>query len=1183
MLKAKVGKNTAWSTGLTKQEVNIIWNIIQKLVTDLTDSKKRIYKKEVYDTKYADNTPSRKPKANAIKDAVKESKESAIRNIRGAISKLIKEGRKNQEIAYTIYTNQNYLVRDIISRDGFAGRIFTDRLFRAYEGDNLIEEAKIERKEQKRKQQDEKQYRESLGWLGTKMRTIYKKDEKDRKERKKQEENDLEFSSGDEGTITAKEQADMKIILDKRNNKGKIIQAGELTKAKKYIAKPIKNKLSSELGLDSKAEDKKEVIEDALQLIYVSEDLSLLELSRYYTVLLEYAVTYRVGGTTRESIETLLVNNHRELTAEAEEKRRQSMQLNKEKEDEEKRKQDEIKRQKEERLLKSRTEYVKEEYKIADNLPRLTFSGVTLLESEWKLLLNIATNTVDNTLTAKQRRLNRMRLNDKLKQFAERNDINTPSVQSGLMEYKESLEAREPGRQQQVFKGDTNVKTSTKFGRLVSSLGMISNQNDEIKAEITNASIRSEQRDARASEERYQIYESTMQAINDIDRAIINLSDAGIDRRYLNRVEAKLKQNLPKRRETKDMLSPAQRGIIIQSMPDQIRDTLSPMVDNLLTGNVDMTVLVTGLVGLGFISVTGSPFGAQAIRLATGYLLNTFGINLNDYLYVNNISPPPATPPPRGAPPPITRLPLERKRLITRSELKKSVDGKMTYERQTDALLNLLTVEDLDLTTDSGVSSIVPRLSSAVDSGSDEEFVEQSAENLAENAINELDMKLTEEEERNIRMGARAYIRTQLNNLRIAISQQMATPSGRTTQQLDISNLDLDEIPAELANPLGFFDYIRNIGGLPQAIMNNIPDINLNKLRQAMPVMMEIKSKLPNMPVGGIPGFMRGKQPDLIQPLGPDGKPVPDKGVLRNFVGDMKDRLENIDRKNLPSGDEIKEGVYGGVGGAVVPAVVRGGAMGGVGAIARGGIGGAGVGAVTGPMIRRYYEQQGLDMSDPEVKRHIAKIQALPPMIAGALIGATGIGENLFSGSGITEKKINVDPSVLAETMATEQQDTKQTKKWITKGIFPNPDILDETRQEKFVDDLEFVAFNYIEPSSQGATGTIKTNPLKRSQFLSDQIRYMDAGISMSGMLYNKEFPTNTNQQQLDTYKLGEDMLPVMEFMEQDNADTFTPIGRHYVNNQDIAVEMFSPFSDYSDNRNYWAINERSKLYNLYA
>jgi hypothetical protein len=176
-----------------------------------------------------------------------------------------------------------------------------------------------------------------------------------------------------------------------------------------------------------------------------------------------------------------------------------------------------------------------------------------------------------------------------------------------------------------------------------------------------------------------------------------------------------------------------------------------------------------------------------------------------------------------------------------------------------------------------------------------------------------------------------------------------------------------------------------------------------------------------------------------------------------------------------------------------------------------------------------------------------------------------------------------VDPSVLAETKAVDQQEGKDPKKWITKAIMPTPDILDETRQEKFIDDLEYSMFNYIEPGSEGANGNLKTNPLKRSQFLTDQIRYTNAGISTPSMLYNVEFPTNTPQKQMETYKLGQDMLPEMEFLVDDNADTFTPIGQHYPNNEDVAVEMFSPFSDFSDVRNYWAINRKSDLYNLYA
>ena len=65
--------------------------------------------------------------------------------------------------------------------------------------------------------------------------------------------------------------------------------------------------------------------------------------------------------------------------------------------------------------------------------------------------------------------------------------------------------------------------------------------------------------------------------------------------------------------------------------------------------------------------------------------------------------------------------------------------------------------------------------------------------------------------------------------------------------------------------------------------MRNLPDIKLNDLRQALPTLTEIKSGIPGIP------YMRGKQPDLIQVLGPDGKPVPDKGILV----DMKDKLEN--------------------------------------------------------------------------------------------------------------------------------------------------------------------------------------------------------------------------------------------------------------------------------------------------
>jgi hypothetical protein len=1123
----------------TPQYANIIWMIIQEIVSNLTDSKKRMYKKDVYEGKYADNTASRKPRANKIKDIITKSRESALRDIDIAIDELLKEGKKNRFIATEIYRNQNNLVRNIMERDGVAGMIFTDQLFRAYEGANLIEEAKAEKK----RIQDE----------------IIRNQKSDTAN-----ESGEGFSSGDEVIVTDRDRAEYKRKMDMAQSKIRTTEASELTKAKKFIPTAVRNNILNELKLDSKVENKKQAVNNALQLITDTDDMTREELARHLNVLLGYVTTYNVGDTIRESIETLLINNNRQITTELEEKRKENIKKIEEREAEEKRKEEELRKEKEDRLLKSRETYEKEQYKQVDTEPTLTFAGVTLREWEWKLLLNIATNTVDDTLTANQRRLNRMRLNDKLQQYAERNNTNTPSVQSGLMEYKESLEPRQPGRQQRVFRPDSNVKTTTQFGFVAQSLGMLSNQLQDVKGEVTNASIKSQENFEKASEERYILYESLMEANNNIDIAITNLRQVGVDQRYLNNVETKLKRNLPNRRETKDILTPSQRGIILQAMPTPVRDVLSPMVNNLLSGgNIDMTVLVSGLVGLGFLSASGSSFGAQAIQLASGYLLNAFGIDLNDYLYVNNVSPPPATiiTPLETPPPPVSQP------LISREVLKKRVNENMGYEQQQNDIRNLMP----SAASGSLLSDYKDLETKYTGSGSDagNDFLSES-DNERENLLNNLEvellnnvtgsveLKMSSEAQQIIQSEARNYIRGEFSRFIGAISDQLT--------RRDNNLYDLLQFNEEVVSPLGFYDYLNNLRGLPDVVRQYLPNIDTQDLREAMPVMMDIKRSIPRIPQ--LP-FMRRNPPDLVVPLGPDGFPVPDRGI--------------IDRKNFPSGDEIKAGAYNAIAGGVVPAIIRDGAMGGVATIPAAGVGGAATGAITGPMVRRYYEQRGADLNNPDVQRQIRIIQALPPSIVGALIGYSGAGQNLFSGAGITERKITVDPSVLAETKGVDQQEGKDPKKWATKAIMPTPDILDETRQEKFVDDLEFAAFNYIEPGSEGANGNIKTNPLKRSQFLTDQIRYMDAGISTPSMLYNVEFPTNTPQKQMDTYKLGQDMLPRMEFLVDDNADTFTPIGRYYPNNNDTQIEMFSPFSNYSDVRNYWAINRKSDLYNLYA
>ena len=220
-----------------------------------------------------------------------------------------------------------------MGRDGFAGMIFTDRLFRAYEGANLIEEEKTEKK----RIQDEK--KKQLSNSG--------------------DESGEGFSSGDEVTLTKRQKEVMKRQQEMKMSKIKTTQASELSKAKIFIPTTVKNNILNELKLDSKEKNKKQAVNNALQLINDTDDMTLNDRARYLNVLLTYVSTYNVGQTIRESIETLIVNNYRQIRTEAEERTKQNIKLNEEKQAAEKKKQDEIRQEKEERLLKSREEYTK--------------------------------------------------------------------------------------------------------------------------------------------------------------------------------------------------------------------------------------------------------------------------------------------------------------------------------------------------------------------------------------------------------------------------------------------------------------------------------------------------------------------------------------------------------------------------------------------------------------------------------------------------------------------------------------------------------------------------------------------------------------------------------------------------------------------------------------------------------
>lgn len=274
--------------------------------------------------------------------------------------------------------------------------------------------------------------------------------------------------------------------------------------------------------------------------------------------------------------------------------------------------------------------------------------------------------------------------------------------------------------------------------------------------------------------------------------------------------------------------------------------------------------------------------------------------------------------------------------------------------------------------------------------------------------------------------------------------------------------------------------------------------------------------------------------------------------------------------------------------GGVASGVSTGSAQGAISGMIPGAIAGGIAGLTSEQLLRRYYRSQGIPMN-PDLNRRIKALSALPAAAVAAYLGYTPsgkvedvVGTGVTSGAGITEKKISVDPSVLEKTQAQLEQEKGKIKVWEPKVIVPSTDILDESKQEKYIDDVEFIAFNYIPPTSEGSQGTVDTNPLKYQQLLESNIRYTDAGVYIPYITWNKiNDANNMTPQQLKTKMLGPE-LPRMKFNTFDNDTTFENVAKwQYVNNENTAVEYLSPYSDFSNVENSWWSNPTSELFTI--
>jgi len=156
------------------------------------------------------------------------------------------------------------------------------------------------------------------------------------------------------------------------------------------------------------------------------------------------------------------------------------------------------------------------------------------------------------------------------------------------------------------------------------------------------------------------------------------------------------------------------------------------------------------------------------------------------------------------------------------------------------------------------------------------------------------------------------------------------------------------------------------------------------------------------------------------------------------------------------------------------------------------------------------------------------------------------------------------------------------------KFIMPSVNILNRTEQEQYVDDLEFAMFDFVQDDS-GGNDPDGTNPLLRDQNLSLGLRYQRAGVTINSLFGENlpDNPRNMSQQRIKELFLGESLIPEMKFLYSDQfeAQEFNlsefEVDQYDVNNDRTAIEMLSPYADFTDNQLLDQYIDTSILYGI--
>jgi len=173
---------------------------------------------------------------------------------------------------------------------------------------------------------------------------------------------------------------------------------------------------------------------------------------------------------------------------------------------------------------------------------------------------------------------------------------------------------------------------------------------------------------------------------------------------------------------------------------------------------------------------------------------------------------------------------------------------------------------------------------------------------------------------------------------------------------------------------------------------------------------------------------------------------------------------------------------------------------------------------------------------------------AIPAIVAGVAAGVQ---------QGLTTKPILPPPDTL-KVIQQEQQAKKGTLR--PKFIVPSTSILEKSQSEIQADFDEFAMFDFVIPSSEGTEGNNKNNPLKRSDYLTEQLRLNGGGIELDVPFGELDLATKATISQV---MVGPE-LPEMTFENSVYNLSEFEVTPYDPNDDRLQIEALNPYKYYS-------------------